>query len=128
MQRDVEIGWTVGTLFTFLFVFWWMASAQLNALAQPKTNFEIYIEAKQWMWKVEQPNGAREIDEIHVPAHTDVRLIMTSDDVIHSFFCLPCVSSATCCRTATPISGSKRSGRGLTISCAPSSAAPITRA
>jgi cytochrome c oxidase subunit 2 len=86
MQRDVEIGWTVGTLFTFLFVFWWMASAQLNALAQPKTNFEIHIEAKQWMWKVEQPNGAREIDEIHVPAHTDVRLIMTSDDVIHSLF------------------------------------------
>ena len=86
MQRDVEIGWTVGTLFTFLFVFWWTAGAQLNALTQPKTNLEIHIEAKQWMWKVEQPNGAREIDAIHVPANTDVRLVMTSHDVIHSLF------------------------------------------
>jgi cytochrome c oxidase subunit 2 len=41
------------------------------------------------MWKVEQPNGAREINEIHVPANTDVRLIMTSDDVIHSLFLPP---------------------------------------
>jgi cytochrome c oxidase subunit 2 len=82
----LEIGWTTATAFTFLFVFWWMATAELGALTQPKTNFEIHIEAKQWMWKVEQPNGAREINEIHVPAKTNIRLIMTSDDVIHSLF------------------------------------------
>jgi cytochrome c oxidase subunit 2 len=86
MQRDIEVGWTVATGFTFLFIFWWMATAQLSALTQPKTNFEIHIEAKQWMWKVEQPNGAREINEIHVPSNTDVRLVMSSDDVIHSLF------------------------------------------
>ena len=42
--------------------------------------------AKQWMWKIEQPNGVREIDEIHVPADKPVRLSMTSQDVIHSLF------------------------------------------
>jgi cytochrome c oxidase subunit 2 len=86
LQRDVEIGWTTATAFTFIVIFWWMATSELSALTQPKTNFEIHVEAKQWMWKVEQPNGAREINEIHVPAKTDVRLVMTSDDVIHSLF------------------------------------------
>ncbi len=86
LSRDIEIGWTAATAFTFLFVFWWMGTAELGALTPTKTNFEIHVEAKQWMWKVEQPNGAREINEIHVPAQTDVRLVMTSDDVIHSLF------------------------------------------
>jgi cytochrome c oxidase subunit II len=86
MHRDLEIGWTVATAFTFLFIFWWMATAELGALTPPSTNFEIHVEAKQWMWKVEQPNGAREINEIHVPARTNVRLVMTSHDVIHSLF------------------------------------------
>jgi cytochrome c oxidase subunit 2 len=86
MQHDIEIGWTAATAFTFLFFFWWMATAELGALEPRKTNFEIHVEAKQWMWKVEQPNGAREINEIHVPARTDVRLVMSSDDVIHSLF------------------------------------------
>jgi cytochrome c oxidase subunit 2 len=63
-----------------------MATAELGALTPPSTNFEIHVEAKQWMWKAEQPNGAREINEIHVPAHTNVRLVMTSNDVIHSLF------------------------------------------
>ena len=73
IQHDVEIGWTAATAFTFLFFFFWMATAELSALTQQKTNFEIHVEAKQWMWKVEQPNGAREINEIHVPAKTAVR-------------------------------------------------------
>ena len=38
------------------------------------------------MWKVQQPNGIREINEIHAPIDTPVRLIMTSQDVIHSMF------------------------------------------
>jgi cytochrome c oxidase subunit II len=86
LQRDVEIGWTTATGFTFLAIFWWMATSELGALTPPKTDFEIHVEAKQWMWKVEQPNGAREINEIHVPANTEVRLVMTSNDVIHSLF------------------------------------------
>jgi cytochrome c oxidase subunit II len=86
VSRDVEIGWTAATLFSFLFIFWWAASAELSMVGPPPGGLEIHVEAKQWMWKVQQPNGAREINEIHVPANTDVRLVMTSDDVIHSLF------------------------------------------
>jgi cytochrome c oxidase subunit 2 len=84
--HEIEIGWTVATLFSFLFIFWWAASDQLTALTPPKNGLEIHVVAKQWMWRIQHPSGAREIDELHVPAHTDVRLVMTSQDVIHDLY------------------------------------------
>ena len=85
-SREIEIGWTVATLFSFLFFFWWAASDQLTALTPPKDVLEIHVVAKQWMWRFQHPGGAREIDELHVPAHTNVRLAMTSQDVIHDLY------------------------------------------
>ena len=38
------------------------------------------------MWKAQHPGGQREINELHVPAGQDVRLVMASQDVIHSFY------------------------------------------
>jgi cytochrome c oxidase subunit 2 len=38
------------------------------------------------MWKFEHMEGQREINELHVPIGRDVKMIMTSQDVIHSFF------------------------------------------
>jgi cytochrome c oxidase subunit 2 len=85
-SHEIEIGWTAATLFSFLFLFWWAASDQLTALTPPKDALEIHVVAKQWMWRMQQPNGAREINELHVPAHTNVRLAMTSQDVIHDLY------------------------------------------
>ena len=85
-SHEIEIGWTVATLFAFLFLFWWAASDQLTALSPPKEALEIHIIAKQWMWRIQHPSGAREIDELHVPAGTNVRLAMTSQDVIHDLY------------------------------------------
>jgi len=86
LSREMEIGWTLATLFLFLFVFWWAGSADLSALVPPKGAIDVHVLAKQWMWKVEHSNGAREINELHVPINQPVRLIMQSQDVIHSFF------------------------------------------
>jgi len=47
---------------------------------------EVYTVAKQWMWKFEHPEGQREINALHVPVGRDVKMIMTSQDVIHSFY------------------------------------------
>lgn len=85
MGREVEIGWTVATLFVALFVFWWAVSAQLPHFLLPKKALEIHIVAKQWMWKAQHPEGVREIDALHIPEGMPVRLEMTSQDVIHSF-------------------------------------------
>lgn len=85
MSREVEIGWTAATLFIALFIFWWAASAELPQFLLPRRALEIHIVAKQWMWKAQHPEGAREIDALHVPTGVPVRLEMTSQDVIHSF-------------------------------------------
>jgi cytochrome c oxidase subunit II len=84
--HEIEIGWTVATVFSFLFFFWWAASDQITALVPPKDALEIHVIAKQWMWRVQHPSGAREINELHVPSDTDVRLVMTSQDVIHDLY------------------------------------------
>src|SRR5207244_4023542 len=42
--------------------------------------------ARQWMWKVQHPDGQREINELHIPVGQPVKLLMTSEDVIHSFY------------------------------------------
>jgi cytochrome c oxidase subunit 2 len=86
VSREIEIGWTVATVFLFLFIFWWAASNELAALTPPKDALEIHVVAKQWMWRIQHPSGAREINEIHVPANMPVRLVMTSQDVIHDLY------------------------------------------
>lgn len=86
VRRDVEMSYVTGTTLLALFLFIW-AAVTLIALRQPLRNAtEIHVEAKQWMWKTRHPNGAREINELHVPVGQDIRLLMTSQDVIHSFF------------------------------------------
>ena len=52
----------------------------------PKGAMEIYAVGKQWMWKFQHETGQREINQLHVPMGRDVQMIMTSQDVIHSFF------------------------------------------
>jgi cytochrome c oxidase subunit II len=85
-KHEVEIVWTAATLFLFLFIFWWAASTELSALSPPKNALEIHVVAKQWMWRFQHPSGAREIDTLHVPVNTPVRLVMTSEDVIHDLY------------------------------------------
>ncbi len=51
----------------------------------PLDTLDIYVIGKQWMWKAQQPNGLKEINELHVPVGRNVKLIMASEDVIHDF-------------------------------------------
>jgi cytochrome c oxidase subunit 2 len=86
LRNQAELGWTSATAFIFLFIFWWAGAMQLHRVVPPTDAFEIHVVAKQWMWKVQQPNGVREIDELHAPIGRPVQLIMTSEDVIHSLY------------------------------------------
>jgi cytochrome c oxidase subunit 2 len=86
LERDFEIGWTAATLFLALFIAWWTASNNLGSRTPRAGAMQIHVVAKQWMWKTQHPNGAREINALHVPVGEPVTLVMTSEDVIHSFF------------------------------------------
>jgi cytochrome c oxidase subunit 2 len=52
----------------------------------PDETLNIYTVGKQWMWKFQHLDGQREINELHVPAGRAVKLIMTSEDVIHDVY------------------------------------------
>lgn len=51
----------------------------------PLDTLDIYVIGKQWMWKSQQPNGLKEINELHIPVGRNVKLILASEDVIHNF-------------------------------------------
>jgi cytochrome c oxidase subunit 2 len=81
-----EIGWTTATLVAFLVLFVYGAGLYQWLYTAPRGDLEIYVVGKQWMWKMQHPGGQREIDELHVPVNKTVRLVLASQDVIHSFF------------------------------------------
>ena len=85
-SNALEITWSVIPFCVFMVIFGWGAVVYFSQRTPPADATEVYVVAKQWMWKVEHAEGQREINELHVPVGRDVKLIMTSQDVIHSFY------------------------------------------
>jgi cytochrome c oxidase subunit 2 len=67
-------------------MFYWGAQVFFRITRPPADAIEIYVTAKQWMWKIQHADGHREMNELHVPVGQPVRLTMASEDVIHSFY------------------------------------------
>jgi cytochrome c oxidase subunit 2 len=81
----LEIGWTVLPFLITLVIFFWGANIYFAMSRPPDETLNIYVVGKQWMWKAQHTDGTREINELHVPVGRAVRLIMTSEDVLHDF-------------------------------------------
>lgn len=81
-----EVGWTTASFVVFLGLYAWGADIYLREHHPPADATDIYVVGKQWMWKIEHPDGQREINALHVAVNRPVRLVMTSQDVIHGFF------------------------------------------
>jgi cytochrome c oxidase subunit 2 len=82
----IELAWTITPLVIFIGIFVWAARLYMQAVTPPENAVPVYVVAKQWMWKLEHAGGKQEINELHVPRGVPVKLVMTSQDVIHSFF------------------------------------------
>src|SRR5438128_617219 len=82
----LELTWSAIPLAIFLFIFAWGAVVYFKERTPPRGATQIYVVAKQWMWKLQHEEGQREINQLHVPVGKDIKLIMTSQDVIHSFY------------------------------------------
>jgi cytochrome c oxidase subunit 2 len=82
----IEVTWSVIPFVIFLGFFGWGAKIYFDESEVPKNAMEVHVIGKQWMWKLEHMQGKREINELHVPLGQTVKLMMTSQDVIHSFF------------------------------------------
>lgn len=118
-QTTLEITWSTALLLVFLGIFAWSARLYVEELSPPKDALEIQGIGKQWMWKFEHRGGQREINELHLPLGVPVKLILASQDVIHSFLSRPSGSSRTWCRDDCRRPGSYPAGSVATTCSAP---------
>jgi cytochrome c oxidase subunit 2 len=82
----LELMWSIIPLGIVMVMFAWGAKVFFDLHRPPAGAMEIFVVGKQWMWKVQHASGQREINELHVPVGRAVKLIMGSEDVIHSFY------------------------------------------
>jgi cytochrome c oxidase subunit 2 len=77
----------IASLQLLFLAFWVVGAWQYNRMTTPPPDaLTVYVTGKQWMWKFSYPNGEASMDVLTVPASVPIKLVMTSRDVIHSFY------------------------------------------
>ena len=83
----LELAWTIIPLFFLMAIFWWGFKDYLKLTIAPPDSMKIRVTAKKWLWKFEYPQyGVKLLNELVVPVDQPIKLIMSSEDVLHSFF------------------------------------------
>ena len=82
----LETVWSIIPFVISMTIFLGGAIVFFEQYTPPDDSMEIYVVGKQWMWKLQHETGQREINELHVPVGHNVKLTMTTEDVLHSFF------------------------------------------
>jgi cytochrome c oxidase subunit II len=85
-KRWLELGWIFTPLAVFIGLFVWAAVLYAAFYRPDDKAMTVFVVGKQWMWKAEHSNGRREINELHLPLGQPVRVVLSTEDVIHSFF------------------------------------------
>jgi cytochrome c oxidase subunit 2 len=82
----IELSWAIIPFLLTVGFYVWATALFFDLQRAPSTAIPIQVVAKQWMWKFQHPEGAREINDLHVPVNRPIKLVMTAQDVIHSLF------------------------------------------
>ena len=82
----LEIGVSVGLLVLVMVIFYWGWIDYKKLVTPPKDSLEVNVIGRQWMWEFEYLNGRKLTGELVVPLQRDVKLVMSSADVLHSFY------------------------------------------
>jgi cytochrome c oxidase subunit 2 len=82
----LELIWTIIPLVIALVIFAWSAKVYFTVSRPPARAMEVYAVGKQWMWKFQHLTGQREINELHVPLGQPVKILIGSEDVLHSLY------------------------------------------
>jgi len=85
-SHKLETVWTIIPFLISMTMFAWAARVYFDQYKPPQNAIEVYVVGKQWMWKLQHATGQREINELHVPVGRKIKLILTTEDVIHNFF------------------------------------------
>jgi cytochrome c oxidase subunit 2 len=82
----LELIWSLIPLAVVMLIFLWGFQGYVKAWVAPNDSMEIIVTGKKWVWEFEYPDGTRTLNDLHVPVNQPVKLVMTSEDVIHSFY------------------------------------------
>lgn len=82
----LEFIWSFIPFLIMMVIFGWGWKIFHDIKTPPKDAMEVFIKAKKWQWEAEHKNGLKEVGEVHVPVGRPVKLVMTSEDVLHSFY------------------------------------------
>lgn len=85
-NSKLEITWSVIPLILVIIVFGWGFSGYMNLTTPPDDAYEIRVVGKSWLWEFHYETGHVSVNELHFPAERPVKLVMSSDDVLHSFY------------------------------------------
>lgn len=81
----LEVTWSVVPTFIVVWIFWEGMVGYLAMTTMPVDTEDVKVTAKKWVWSFKYKNGA-ESDKLFLQVGRDTKLIMRSDDVLHSFF------------------------------------------
>ena len=82
----LETVWSIIPFVVSMTIFLGGALVFFEQSTPPEDSEEIYVVGKQWMWKLQHQTGQREINELHVPVGRNIKLTMTTEDVLHDFY------------------------------------------
>ncbi|MCF7805858.1 MAG: cytochrome c oxidase subunit II [Candidatus Marinimicrobia bacterium] len=82
----LEAIWTIIPIILVVIVFVWGFKTYMKMQIVPRDAIEIKVTGRQWMWLFDYPNGSNSINELVVPVDQPVKLTLSSEDVIHSFY------------------------------------------
>lgn len=84
-NNTLEAAWSILPGFLLVGIFWYGFVGYLDLRTPPENAYEIQVVAKKWNWSFVYPNGVVR-PNLHVPVDQPVRLVMSSDDVLHSLY------------------------------------------
>jgi cytochrome c oxidase subunit 2 len=82
----LEAIWVAVPTILLLIIFGWGYAVYRDMKQVPSDAYEVKVIGKQWLWTFVYDNGTTTINELYVPVNKPVKLLMTSEDVLHGFF------------------------------------------
>jgi len=82
----LELGWSLIPFFISIGIFVWASIVFFHIVRAPDQTLEVYSTGKRWMWRFQHIDGQREINELHVPVGRPVKVVFTSEDVLHDLY------------------------------------------
>ena len=84
-SMTLELTWTIIPSILMVFLYYYGFKEYMNLAVEPPNSYEVTATGRMWQWSFTYPNGYAD-GELHVPVNTPVRVVLQSDDVIHSLF------------------------------------------